>query len=291
MRPPHLRPHLLRSIRWAAILPALWMAAATAPGKAHPAGADAPRLIAERPYRTVPDPPAIKPAPKAVKTPAKKAVKAPEKKAVKAPEKKAVKAPEKKAVKAPEKKTTKKAVKKAAKSTPAPKQTPIPVSKPASKATSTPAYKPASTQASTPRAGTGGGWTLTCANLSAARPNACRVYFSVRTRKSRQLILAVLVHQQDAKAAPTMTFRTPFGVYLPAGVRYVLDKTKAIQVAYLSCTQQGCFAPVPLSKDVLTRMKGGQRMTVVMQNMKRQDIKIIFTLAGFDAAYRKLVAK
>ena len=223
-----------RPILWTALLPACWIAASL-PGLAREAAADAtrpaPRLMAERPYRTVPDPPARKPA--------------------KAPEKRAAKAPAKSSGKSP-------------------------VTKPAGRSRA---------------ASAGSGWSMTCANFSSAQPNACRVSFGVYLRKTRQLLLGVSVRLVGKKAAPVLVFRAPFGTFLPGGLKYHVDKSATVKVPYQTCNAKGCFATTPVSKRQLAHLRRGSQLFVIIQNLKRQDIKIGLALGGFAPAYRKMTAR
>ena len=105
------------------------------------------------------------------------------------------------------------------------------------------------------------------------------------------MLLGVSVRVVGEKSAPVLLVRTPFGTYLPAGIKYQVDTSKKFSMPYQTCNARGCFASTKMSVTLLALMQNGKKMTVTMQNLKRQDIRIALPLTGFAPAYRKMVAK
>ena len=223
------------------------------------------QFLAERPYRTVPDTPPKKQARKPVNTGGNKPI-----------PNKGADTKTRRAVSTAQNKPA--PPKKAATST---------LTKPKMPATKDPAKAPAKN----PAKKQAGGWSLICSSFSAAKANPCRVFLGVYLRKTRQLLLGVSVRPVGKEGAPAMLFRTPFGTFLPAGVRFQVDDGKETKLAYQTCNAKGCFTSTAISKALLVQMQGGKRLTVIIQNLKRQDIKIGLALNGFSGAYRKMMAK
>ncbi len=58
--------------------------------------------------------------------------------------------------------------------------------------------------------------------------------------------------------------KVPLGVYLPAGMGLAVDKKGIANVPYTDCDPAGCNATVPLSQEVISKMKKGNALQIGM---------------------------
>jgi invasion protein IalB len=136
-----------------------------------------------------------------------------------------------------------------------------------------------------------GNWSLVCSNFASKKTNQCRIFQGFYLRKTRRLLLGVSVRTFKGTAQPVMVLRTPFGTHLPSGVTTKIDRHALKKTPYQTCNARGCFATVKVSLPMLSRLTSGRVMVVIYRNLKRQEFKFNVGLAGFKAAYGKMVAK
>ena len=55
-----------------------------------------------------------------------------------------------------------------------------------------------------------------------------------------------------------------------------------------TCNQKGCYAVVPISSEMLTEMRKGQRLKVGFKNLKKKQITVPMSLDGFTRAYDQM---
>lgn len=95
----------------------------------------------------------------------------------------------------------------------------------------------------------------------------------------------------DGKA--NLTISVPLGAQLRAPVRVAIAGGPTQDFAYLTCSQQGCFATAMIAADLLAAMragKGDMRVTYGMLDNALGEHKVAATLslAGFGAVYDRL---
>ena len=103
-----------------------------------------------------------------------------------------------------------------------------------------------------------------------------------------QLVAAVAVQLQSGKPLPVMTIRVPGGLYIPAGLNLQIDDGKAQVVPLQTCDQQGCYAEMQISADLLAALKSGKRLSITCQNAARNNFVLPLALDSFAGAFQKI---
>jgi invasion protein IalB len=130
------------------------------------------------------------------------------------------------------------------------------------------------------------GWTVRCDN--AGQGLACKAIQTIVLAKTRQLLLSVSVSKPADGPDMTMLLQLPHGLFNPAGVTVAVDAAKPQTLDIQTCDNKGCYAGTPIKANEIAAMKSGQKLNVVFQDLKKQNITVPVPLKGFDEALKKL---
>jgi invasion protein IalB len=84
-------------------------------------------------------------------------------------------------------------------------------------------------------------WVVRCEILGAAK--TCEMAQATQVQGQSQPITQIAIGQQSKSAPMKIVFEVPINVWLPAGVKLVLDeKDPAIATVYSRCLPTGCLA-------------------------------------------------
>jgi invasion protein IalB len=72
---------------------------------------------------------------------------------------------------------------------------------------------------------------------------------------------------------------------LPAGVTIDVDGQNPIRLGYQTCDNQGCYAFVQISDEMLQMMFKGLKLNVTIENLNKQDLTVPMSLVGFTGVY------
>lgn len=136
----------------------------------------------------------------------------------------------------------------------------------------------------------GNPWVVNCSTGTTGTTLECQVSQNLTEAKTGQRVLTVTVRRQNDSAALAMILALPHGLYLPAGASYQIDAGQKATVAIQTSDQNGAYAALPLSTELLAAMKTGTNLNIGMETATRKPITIPVTLAGFTAAIDKLEA-
>jgi len=75
---------------------------------------------------------------------------------------------------------------------------------------------------------------------------------------------------------------------LPAGVNFQIDEGKSQALVIQTCDLKGCYAATTVSPELLGSMKSGKRLSVVFQNLNKENVNFAFVLSGFAEGYDKI---
>jgi len=81
---------------------------------------------------------------------------------------------------------------------------------------------------------------------------------------------------------------TPLGVLLEFGLRLKIDDGEERGAPFRICQQHGCLVREPLSGDVISALKKGNKATVVVAAEGAGPVQIEISLRGFTKAYGSL---
>ena len=131
-------------------------------------------------------------------------------------------------------------------------------------------------------------WSIKCRSTLDGKGLNCRMSRAVVLKKTRKLLLRVTVSLSAQTKKPAMLIQMPHGLYLPAGAKLQIDKQAPQSLVLQTCNQKGCFAGAPISSQMLTAMRKGQRLKVSFKNLKRKQMTVPVPLKGFAKAYNQM---
>ena len=132
------------------------------------------------------------------------------------------------------------------------------------------------------------GWISRCVSDSRKGPLECSIEETLVLTNTSQLVAAVVVKLQSGKHEPVMTIRVPGGLYLPTGLNLQIDDGKAQVVPLQTCDQQGCYAEMQISADLLAALKNGKRLSITCQNAAKNNFVLPLDLDNFADAFQKI---
>lgn len=106
--------------------------------------------------------------------------------------------------------------------------------------------------------------------------------------KTGQLVASMTVRVPSATNKPVMMIQTPVGLYLPAGIAVRIDDAAPVRLVVQTCDTKGCYAGEQISPQLLDAMKTGKRLSIIFQNLEKNDISVPMTLAQFAEAYQRI---
>jgi invasion protein IalB len=132
------------------------------------------------------------------------------------------------------------------------------------------------------------GWISRCVSGSRKGPLECSMEETLVLTNTGQLVAAVAVQLQSGKPQPVMTIRVPGGLYIPAGLNLQIDDGKVQVVALQTCDQQGCYAEMQISAELLAALKNGKRLLITCQNAARNNFVLPLALDNFADTFQKI---
>jgi len=131
-------------------------------------------------------------------------------------------------------------------------------------------------------------WSSQCNAEGRSETLDCAVVHRLFITNTGQLIGSVTIRMPGDTREPVMMIQTPIGLFLPAGVSIDVDEKNPQRFELQTCDGNGCYAGSPVSDDLLASMRKGQKFNIKFQGLKKQEIKLQLSLAGFAAAFDKI---
>lgn len=154
-------------------------------------------------------------------------------------------------------------------------------------ATSAVALNPASAQTQTPQRTTATyqDWTVRCEVKGTAK--TCEMAQAMQIQGQSQPVTQVAIGQQSKTAPLKIVFQVPINVWLPVGVKLVInDKDQGIVANYGRCVPGACFADADIKDDQIKKLKGAaENGKLQFQDAAQQVVSIPVSFKGFDQAY------
>ena len=129
-------------------------------------------------------------------------------------------------------------------------------------------------------------WLVQCDGSGAALE--CRTSQTILLQQTGQLLISAVVRKPPKGEGPALMLHLPHGLFLPAGATLQVDTAKPVQIAIQTCDQKGCYAGVPLAKELLAGMQKAEKLIVTFQDLQKQTITVPMPLAGFTDAFQKM---
>ena len=131
-------------------------------------------------------------------------------------------------------------------------------------------------------------WSSQCSAVGRSEKLDCTVVQRLFVKDTGQLIGSVTVRVPADAKEPMMMIQTPVGLFLPAGVSIDVDDKNQQQLELQTCDANGCYAGSTVSDDLLKSMLKGKQFNIKFQSLKKKQIDLRVSLAGFAAAYDRI---
>lgn len=147
---------------------------------------------------------------------------------------------------------------------------------------------PAPTQPAQSNSNAQPAWTVRCGSLARQAPLECILEQQVVVQQTGQQLSLVSVRVPGDTRQPVMLVQLPLGMYLPGGLTLQVDDEKGQLVPIQSCDQRACYVGLPVTAEMLTSLKKGQRLNLIIQSANRESITIPHPLSDFSDQYQKI---
>ena len=125
-------------------------------------------------------------------------------------------------------------------------------------------------------------WVISCPG------ETCTMRASVQSDAG--VAFTALIYSVDQN--PVIEVLTPLGIYLQHGVKLLVDEKTVFPTKMLSCELDGCRAFSRLSPSLLSSLKQGLKMQIVVVTARtRETLAFEVSLVGFTKTYEDFVAR
>ena len=131
-------------------------------------------------------------------------------------------------------------------------------------------------------------WNVRCGSVARQAPLECILEQQVVVQQTGQQLSLVSVRVPGDTRQPVMLVQLPLGMYLPGGLTLQVDEEKGQLVPIQSCDQRACYVGLPVTAEMLTSLKKGQRLNLIIQSANRESITIPHPLSDFSDQYQKI---
>lgn len=135
------------------------------------------------------------------------------------------------------------------------------------------------------------GWSVACASGAEPGKLRCEVTNAVVLTPVNQRFVSLAVRRDLSTSAEVMVATLPHGVLYTSGILAKVDGADAGKFEPLTSDQQGAYAKLPLTAELIASLEKGKELTVVFDGTNGQKFTVGIPLAGFAAAHDKMKAE
>lgn len=130
-------------------------------------------------------------------------------------------------------------------------------------------------------------WHTEC-SAAKKKERRCQMERIVPGPNRKGVLMRIVITRAAGEKTALAQVMVPPAVLLPAGVEFKPQGAKPLKLAYTSCSQKSCVAPIVMDDALIEELASGIRLDVrfVMRNQEAVDVAI--NLNGFAEAYEKL---
>ena len=140
-----------------------------------------------------------------------------------------------------------------------------------------------------------GSWFYRCVHASKPKnAKRCEVVQVAQTRQGKETInlltvsLSKLRQKKKKNVKTVITILTPLNVFLPAGLKLKVGKSKANKLTYRNCNKAGCWIQHFMNAKLLRQLSRGATAEAKLKLINGQNLNIRFSLKGLNAALKQL---
>jgi invasion protein IalB len=131
-------------------------------------------------------------------------------------------------------------------------------------------------------------WGTRCVADARKGPYLCTTSQRLVSKADNQLIGSATI-QLGSDAKPVLVVVVAVGMAVADGISLDVDGAALQKLPVQACDRSGCFATTPVSDAMLTSMQKGTALDVGFSSLSKQAVKLQMSLAGFSAAYQKML--
>ncbi|MCT7373575.1 invasion associated locus B family protein [Chelativorans salis] len=135
---------------------------------------------------------------------------------------------------------------------------------------------------------THGAWSILCDTPAGAASEQCIMMQNVVAEDRPEVGLSVAVLRTADNKREIMRVLAPLGVLLPNGLGLYVDGEDIGRAYFARCFQDGCYAEVILSGELLETLKNGESATFIVFQTPEEGIGIPVDLKGFGEGFEAL---
>lgn len=133
-------------------------------------------------------------------------------------------------------------------------------------------------------------WVVTCAPGTDPEKTTCQMTQVIYTEETGRPLVSAVIRPQSEDRRMGMLLTLPHGLYFPPGLTITVDHGESTNVAIQTSDQNGVYAALPLSEELITAMKLGRTLNIAMRFADGREETVPVTLTGFTAALDKLTS-
>jgi invasion protein IalB len=127
-------------------------------------------------------------------------------------------------------------------------------------------------------------WTKLCNTPQQGGVKVCLTGHEVRADTGLLMVSTTMV-EPEGNPKKVLRVTVPAPMYLPAGIRMVLDQNPPLASQIFTCIQTVCIADYDVTDDLLGRLKKGTTLTVQFLTVNGQQANVPTALADFAKAH------
>lgn len=137
-------------------------------------------------------------------------------------------------------------------------------------------------------------WVVGCVTPQAvegqpAPGRVCEMRQELRQAEGNQRVLAVALQPAAEGDGASLTLVAPFGLLLSQPIAIDIAEARVIDVPFRTCFPQGCLATTQLPQAGIDQMAAGDEAVITMTTQTDQALTMRVSLAGFTAAWNRLL--
>ncbi len=133
-------------------------------------------------------------------------------------------------------------------------------------------------------------WLLDCGESEGFSLGKCRIMQTVVIKETGQPLLTAAMEARPGEEGYSLILKVPHGILLSPGMALEVKGVERIVVRYRLSDATGVFAATVVSDELLSAMKKGDTLKVLVVTANGQKVGIPVTLRGFTDAFEKLNA-
>ena len=133
-----------------------------------------------------------------------------------------------------------------------------------------------------------GAWELHCEARPNLPPTECGLKQTVTSEDKANVNITAMIIRPFKAPAAILRIIAPPTVYLVNGVSVKIDQTDIGRLPFFRCLPGGCVSDAPLNAELISKLKTGKIVTLVIYMEPGEGLRHQVKLDGFKEAFEQL---